>query len=482
MNNDNMNNDKTSLDAAAHEQPDSPDTLDQELLVAYLDDELTHQDREAVENRLSSDEPFRQKMQRLQTSWDMLEHLPLSDVSDSLTRTTLEMVSIAVSQEMETVQYEEEKKASYQWIGRGLSLLLAAGIGYLLFSALLQSPNRRLVRDLPLVAELDVYRHAGDIDFVEKLRDTGLFSELVNSESEKSSFPKFSEDVDKRSQEVEHLTADQKQELDSRNRRFTTLPADEKEDMRQLHDSLKTRADPEALFNVMANYDRWLRTQPTQNRIEIEELPTDDRITRIKQVAVRDQQQQLEKVFRSKLTIQDMFNIRKWLEKYFSNHRAEIHNQLPAELRKRISSASTPELRWRTMMGAFDAKELKLPNPTEQEIAQLRHLRPEIADYFDRGEDTSAVLRKVRDIFKAMLRSRMDDRHIPAERLRYFYTNELTATQREELENMPMLRMQEKLKMLFIQHYSRNKSVPTRKRPDGSGRNDSTDRPTRPQD
>jgi hypothetical protein len=452
----------TNNDPRSHDQSntaDSAEQIDQEILVAYLDDELTHQERETVENRLSKDEPFRQKMQRLQASWDMLDHLPTSDPSDSLTRTTLEIVSVSVSQEMETVQITREKKASYRWVGRSLSLLVAAGIGYLLFTALLQSPNRRLVRDLPLIAELDIYRHADDLEFVEKLRDTGLFSELVSGDVEESMFPRFSEDLSKRNVEVERLTADQKQELESLNRRFSALPTEEKASMRLLHNSLKKQPSPETLYNIMANYDRWLKTQPAQTRIEIEELPVDDRITRIEQVAVRYQQDQLEKVFRSKLTLQDMYAIRKWLDRYFANHRSQIQQQLPTELRNRIAATSTPENRWRTIMGAFDAKSLRLPSPTEKELAELRQIRPEVAAYFDLGEDTTSVLRKVRDIFKAMVRSRIDDHDIPQERLRYFYTNVLNDSQREELENMPMMRMKEKLRVLYIQHYSRNKGT-----------------------
>ena len=38
-------------------------------------------------------------------------------------------------------------------------------------------PNEKLLRDLPVIEDMELYRQAGDVDFLRKLHDEGLFPE-----------------------------------------------------------------------------------------------------------------------------------------------------------------------------------------------------------------------------------------------------------------------------------------------------------------
>ena len=49
---------------------------DDELLVAYLDGELSDAQRDSVEQRLVKEVGFRARLQALQSGWDWLEDLP----------------------------------------------------------------------------------------------------------------------------------------------------------------------------------------------------------------------------------------------------------------------------------------------------------------------------------------------------------------------------------------------------------------------
>jgi len=61
-----------------NEQPDDQLALeaDAEQLTAYLDGELSGEELANVEQRLLDDQAFRGLMQKLQSSWDMLDSLP----------------------------------------------------------------------------------------------------------------------------------------------------------------------------------------------------------------------------------------------------------------------------------------------------------------------------------------------------------------------------------------------------------------------
>ena len=71
---------------------DSPIDPDDELLVAYLDGELSRDDESALENRLVENDNLRERLQNLQSGWELLDDLPDSAPSLKLVGSTLEMV------------------------------------------------------------------------------------------------------------------------------------------------------------------------------------------------------------------------------------------------------------------------------------------------------------------------------------------------------------------------------------------------------
>lgn len=149
----------------------------QEELVAYLDGELDAAASDRVEARLGSDPLYRQKLKELQSAWDMLEQLPRAHVSDNFTRSTIEMVALSAAAEV------QETRAKGLWQHRlvqaalAVSLLMAALVGYSLIARRLDRPNQQLVRDLPVIEKVDLYRVADNVEFLRELDQSGLFDE-----------------------------------------------------------------------------------------------------------------------------------------------------------------------------------------------------------------------------------------------------------------------------------------------------------------
>lgn len=151
-----------------------------EQLVAYLDGELDAESSLEVERRLAADESFRRELQQLQRAWDMLDELPKSELSDSFTQTTVEMVVLSAEQELEQQKSRVHWQRRVWWLAGAVSLVVASLVGFWTLAALLARPNEQMVRDLPVIENVDLYRVAESADYLRELHDSGLFAEEID--------------------------------------------------------------------------------------------------------------------------------------------------------------------------------------------------------------------------------------------------------------------------------------------------------------
>ena len=149
----------------------------QEELTAYLDGELTSDDRRRVEERLARDPEYRAELQRMQRAWDMLDKLPRATVDDSFARTTIEMVAVAAVDEARTQALVIPRKRRMRAVVGALSVGVAVLFGFMLGVKAWPQKNRQLLEDLPVIENLDQYRQADSIEFLRKLEASKLFDE-----------------------------------------------------------------------------------------------------------------------------------------------------------------------------------------------------------------------------------------------------------------------------------------------------------------
>ena len=157
----------------------------QELIVAYLDGELSPAESAQVEKRLAEDQTFRQQLKQLEQAWAALDELPATTVDDQFSRTTMELVVNAAEKEV------LEKTAALPVVQRGRRIsnwLLAAAaalVGFAMFRLAWTSPNRQLREYLPAVVHVDAYTQFREIEFLQQLTSGGeLLADL--SEEQKS--------------------------------------------------------------------------------------------------------------------------------------------------------------------------------------------------------------------------------------------------------------------------------------------------------
>ncbi len=155
--------------------PPSGDSLRREELVAYLDGELEAEDVRRMEERLSGDDVLQDELHRLERTWDMLAMLPRTEANPSLTKSTVEMLALESEGEFHRQAAARVRRRRLLW-GTAAAMLFTAGLlGTLLAGAIWPDPDARLLRDLPIVQQSELYQQADNIEFLRLLRARGLF-------------------------------------------------------------------------------------------------------------------------------------------------------------------------------------------------------------------------------------------------------------------------------------------------------------------
>jgi len=152
------------------------DKLDEEL-VAYLDGELDAPSVAHIEQLLASDAKVRQQVARLENAWEMLDSLDRASVDEAFTHTTLEMAVASASEEIRQQQAEIPRRRRLQWLAGSAGVLAAGAAGFVAVWLLAPRPNEQLLRDLPVLENLDQYRQIDNIEFLRTLQREGLFAQ-----------------------------------------------------------------------------------------------------------------------------------------------------------------------------------------------------------------------------------------------------------------------------------------------------------------
>lgn len=435
----------------SHEQPNAA-ALDEEL-VAYLDGELDAENARRIEALLASDPQTRRRLQSLERTWDLLDELDTAPVGEPFTQTTLEMVAVAANRDAEQDQAEAPRRRRRRWITIAWIALAAAVAGFLAVALLWPNPNRQLLKDLPLLEALDEYRQIDSIEYLRKLRESGLFSGMNDPSFSKTALAQ--EDLSARRRRIEAMSPGEKEQLLQVQDRFAALAPEEQKRLRNLYQVMTKAPDAAQLRAVMHAYCAWLRGLSSYSRAELAERDQAARIAWIKRRIAQERQR-----FQSgeRLNDQDLKALVQWMGECASRHEKPFLATLNEKQRKWLGELNVPMRRLMFWI-AWQQKQMTDPNKpgivTDDDLATLRPMLSEPTRKQLETLPTAAQWRLVSLWMHQAARHSMvaPSRAVPKsfdQQMADFFDNGLSDEDRDRLLNLPPEEMLRELHRLFF--------------------------------
>ena len=104
-----------------------------------------------------------------------MDGLERSNVDESFTQSTLEMVTQAAAEEVGRELAEAPRRRRRRLLAVSTSMVTAAVAGFLITATVRSNPNEELLKELPVLENLDRYSEIKDIDFLRLLAAEDLF-------------------------------------------------------------------------------------------------------------------------------------------------------------------------------------------------------------------------------------------------------------------------------------------------------------------
>ena len=457
------------------ESPNADPSLEEQL-VAYLDGELDPKASQRIEELLANDPQVRQTLQQLDRTWDLLDELDQPPIGDRFTQTTLEMVAVAATEDAQRAQAAIPRRRLRRLFIVAGSLLAAGLAGFLTTAMVRSAPNRQLVRDLPILENLDNYRLVDSIEFLRMLDKEGLFAEengdehLLPLTCLATAEPARADDAESARQRIENMNPAEKETLRRQLESFEKLDPAQQERLRQLHKDLQQDPKSEQLRRVMQGYCKWLKELSPYRRAELLEIEPVERIQRIKQICEEEAKRP---------TREDMEGVFRWMEQFVSKHGTGIQESLPEPLKKKMAELdSDRRRRWLAWMGWQQWQMSRFAKPlraTDDDLAALRNNLTENARKHLESEPPERQWQIVSGWIRSSFRHRISSRQFGGptppdlqKELNRFFEEELSREEQDRLLNLPGDEMERELRRRYVMRM--RSDDPSHGRPHHSGR------------
>lgn len=347
----------------------------QELIVAYLDGELSPAEAAQVEKRLAEDQAFRQQLKQLEQAWAALDELPTTTVDDQFSRTTMELVVNAAEEEVlektAAMPIVQRKRQISNW----LLAAAAALVGFAMFRLAWTSPNRQLREHLPVVMHVDAYTQFQDVEFLQQLAADGKLLSDVSDErkqeiaTEAAQLASFSE-MNARTEYLASLYQQQRTDLRYKAIRFRELSGPEQQRISQLQQEVSQQG----LESTLIAYETWLDGLSEGEQYELRQIS--DPVQRAEAVARYLEESRADAKFA--LDEGELRKVLEWMEKnaasYFKRQRDQGRARDFQEKRERFLDFMEKSAELLEILPEAVRREYQDLSPREK-LAQLLHWR-----------------------------------------------------------------------------------------------------------
>ena len=154
--------------------------------VAYLDGELDEEATERIEAVIAQSEVARSDMEGLAQTYELMDALDRPQASDDFAERTMATIRVDdLRPDPRDTQWYRTTRAGALFAAWAVSLFATAAPGYLATHRWMKTESDRIVEELPLLEQLDLYSEVGTIDFLQRLSaDDELLQEMGPEEEE----------------------------------------------------------------------------------------------------------------------------------------------------------------------------------------------------------------------------------------------------------------------------------------------------------
>ncbi|MEM6474474.1 MAG: hypothetical protein AAF802_33385, partial [Planctomycetota bacterium] len=240
---------------------DHPVDPDDELLVAYLDDELDSASRTRVEKRLIAEPDFQKRLQSLQTGWEWLDDFPSESSNEKMVESTIELV-VADVQSLEKIETPQVNSLARRFAKPLLFVLMfpmVFGVGAVAARLIAKRQLQRDLQELEIAENLEAYRLVageGDLKLYVKLAYDEQWQTMVQAmrrirvselggPSKVATIP-----VSDRSSQVPSLPNETRQKLSTRWEAYSSLREETKQQVRDAAKKVSEQADQAILLQT----------------------------------------------------------------------------------------------------------------------------------------------------------------------------------------------------------------------------------------
>ena len=399
------------------------------------------------------------ELQRLERAWALLDGLPRVELEPSFTQTTVEMIAVSVADDVGETQLRAPRRRWAFVLVMGSLCLGAALAGFVAVKLAAPDPNAALIRDLPVIENVEHYLQGGDVEFLRKLKKSGLFSQ---GRVERCSLtaPLFDHwqrvargrrpgCVGNRRPGCRrrvvgrppgpHRTHEPRREgpalAPSLAWRFAQLDPAEQQRLRAFAAELDQAPDGSELRQALDHYYRWLLTLPGIERAQLLQLEPEQRLDRIKKMKADEG-----RLAAHRLSASDVQAVSNWLER-------RVMDSVQPAMRDQLQQLSPPE-RHRRIVGMIwqrsqSPEGFKGPGPLKQ--GDLQDLRGELSESARKQLNQALDERKVGQLMGDWVKQALGGYFsggrplaagawgVSEERLKQFFEHELPGIERQQL-------------------------------------------------
>ena len=273
------------FDLQTEEEAQEPGDPIEEEISAYLDGELTPEERGAFEEKIANQPELKARVEEERLAWDALDALEADDPDLELTEKTVDRLNSETQTELKALEAQETRRRNLCSTVGLAGAAAAFAIGYLLFSIFFPSVETRRERDCRVVERLPLLVAIDDINYLYALEEANLFNRFrapnaATGSPNPAPISGPASETAPAKKSYQELKEDRS--FYRRQERFESLDKPTQKRLRALYRQISESPNADRLWATLEAYVRWITFAVSD--AEREELYASDIPARIKTI------------------------------------------------------------------------------------------------------------------------------------------------------------------------------------------------------